>query len=176
MPASGLRFGGLDVNFGKTLAIAVTVLVLGAIVLLETPSEDAESTALRLTLNQLRAALVVKGAEIRLTDGEADYAAWTGANPMALLNTPVRNYEGACQGNKPATGRWCFDTKLQQGVLNYQASQPINWEQGEDKRSGTLTWRVEPEYTDLNGNGRLDETDRQTGLKLVLKDSHSDPA
>lgn len=175
MTAAGIRYGGRVVNFGKTLVVAVTVLIVGVIVMLETPSQQAESTAVHLTLNQLRAALVVQGAEIRLAAGEAGYADWTGLNPMGLLETPIRNYDGLCEGDSPDTGRWCFDTKRHVGQLRYRPTQPITLERESVKASGMLAWRVEPEYTDLNGNGRLDNADRQTGLKLVLLGGTNEP-
>lgn len=175
MAATGIRFGGRVVNFGKTLVVAVTVVIVSVIVMLETPSQKVETISVHLTLNQLRAALVVKGAEVRLASGDDNYAAWRGLNPMSLLETSVRNYSGSCENDKPDTGRWCFDTKRHSGLLQYQPSQPIRVEKGGVERSGTLAWRVEPEYTDLNGNGRLDEADRQTGLKLVFQDSRNEP-
>lgn len=174
MSATGIRVGGRAVNFSKALVVAVTVLIVGVVVMLETPSREAEKTAIHLTLNQLRAALVVKGAEIRLASGKSDYASWRGINPMTLLAAPIRNYDGVCDGNEPDTGRWCFDTKHQQGVLHYRPSQPLTLGTDGGKSAAMLTWRVEPEYTDLNGNGRLDDVDRQTGLKLVLIESNDD--
>lgn len=175
MAAVGIHYGGRGVNFGKTLAVALTVLVVSVIVMLETPSRQAESTAVHLTLNQLRAALVIKGAEVRLAGGEADYTDWTGLNPMSLLETPISSYDGLCEGGTPDTGRWCFDTKQHEGQLRYRPSQSITLERESVKGSGMLAWRVELEYTDLNGNGRLDNADRQTGLKLVLVGSTNEP-
>lgn len=143
--------------------------LLGA---LEREAQRAEKAAVGVVLNQLRAALVIKAAEVRVT-GRGAYEDWGGTNPMALLKTAPPTYSGACGSNAFTPGQWCFgmDTASGQGsgrsgVLIYQPDQPISIGEQQGSRESALRWVVTTEFTDRNRNGRLDNDDLPTGLKL----------
>ncbi|WP_166266191.1 hypothetical protein [Marinobacter caseinilyticus] len=122
-------------------------------------------------LNQLRAALVVKAAEVRLSN-EGQYANWVGINPMALLGSEPRDYLGECAGRALRPGQWCFKVSGRSewdkptGTLIFQLGGPITEKQQNTTRNQVLMWQVVVEYTDRNSNDRMDSKDLQTGLKL----------
>jgi hypothetical protein len=136
---------------------------------LERESERAERVSLKVAVSQLRAALVIKGAEVHLSRHE-QYEDWAGSNPMLLLQQPLPGYQGLCEEKDPPVGAWCFEEGSQKdgrGVLRYRPGQPITMEGQTGTRKQALAWSVAVEYNDRNGNGRLDEKDLETGLKLV---------
>ncbi|MDL0433308.1 hypothetical protein QPM17_19395 [Marinobacter sp. TBZ242] len=128
-------------------------------------------------LNQIRSVLVVKGAEIRLKKGP-DFRAWAGRNPFHWFESEPARYEGICQQGRPDHGQWCFrplqagdkvhknDTAGGYGQVIFQPRQPIIIGERQGSRDTPLAWVVAVEFTDSNGNGRLDEADLQSGLKL----------
>lgn len=137
------------------LAIAVSVL-LGS---LERTAIQAERQSVQLALNQLRSALVIKGAEVMLTGGKLE--AWQGTNPIELLQQPPLNWAGPCRESESQRGSWCFHART--GVLEYQPrwlgeGDVLHWF-GANNR---LKWRVEPEYTQL----KRSREPRATGLQL----------
>lgn len=141
---------------------------------LEREIRRAEQESARLVLNQLRGALVVKGAEIRLTEG-TDFRGWAGSNPFLWLDPPPTRYAGECD-RLPQPGQWCYrpsgrtpgemDTNGKRGQLIFLPRQPITLGERQGSREAVLRWIVGVEFTDRNGNGRLDDNDRQTGLWL----------
>lgn len=141
---------------------------------LEREVRRAEQESARLVLNHLRAALVVKGAEIRLTEG-TDFRDWAGSNPFLWLAPPPTSYAGECD-ELPQPGQWCYrtgsrtpdtvDTNGKRGQLIFLPRQPITMGERQGSREAALRWVVGVEFTDRNRNGRLDDSDHQTGLRL----------
>jgi hypothetical protein len=141
----------------------------------ERETTRAEQEGARLMLNQVRSVLVVKGAEIRLKQGP-DFRAWAGRNPFHWFQSKPARYAGACPAGQPEPGQWCFkplqagdngyknDTAGVNGQVIFQPRQPITIGERQGNRTLPLAWVVAIEFTDSNGNGRLDEADLQSGL------------
>lgn len=160
------------------VAIAILFVLwwflLGA---LDREAARAEQEGARLTLNQIRSVLVVKGAEIRLREGP-DFRDWAGKNPFGWFESTPLKYVGRCPQGRPEPGEWCFrslqtgdkddknDTAGESGQVIFQPRQPITVGERQGSRDTALAWVVGVEYTDSNGNGQLDETDLQSGLML----------
>lgn len=169
------RIGPVHAGFGRWFRALVCVGIIGVLVwqLLDSLEREAvrlqEQVAL-LTLNQLRSALVVRGAEIKLKHG-GDYRSWQGKNPFEWLDGGPARYVGICPQEGAAPGRWCFmpdeGSDGETGRIMFRPGQPITIGERQGNRQTPLYWEVGVEFTDRNGNGRLDASDRQTGLKLV---------
>lgn len=147
----------------------------------------AEEQGTRLALNQIRSVLVVKGAEIRLAEG-TDFRDWAGRNPFEWFDAEPARYDGTCPDGRPEPGQWCFrplqngdkehknDTVGVRGRVIFQPRQPINLGERQGSRDTPMAWVVAVEFTDRNGNGRLDETDLQSGLRLQPVETKNDRA
>ncbi|MBJ7278213.1 hypothetical protein [Marinobacter salarius] len=147
----------------------------------------AEQQGTRLMLNQIRSVLVVKGAEIRLQEG-ADFRALAGRNPFEWFGSEPARYDGTCHDGLPEPGRWCFkplqtgdkgykkDTAGAQGQVIFQPRQPITLGDRQGSGDTPMAWVVAVEFTDRNGNGRLDEQDLQSGLRLQPVETQNDRA
>lgn len=172
MPASSLDSGRVWGRLSRRFRFLVSLCVLGLLYWplmssLEREAGRASLVAERVILNQLRAALVVKSAEIGLTR-QQDFRAWVGINPMLLVVSPPAAYDGECAEGLPS-GHWCFETggagpHGPVGLLRYRTTTktPQN-ETGNDVQK----WSVVLEYNDRNGNNHKDSEDLVTGLKLV---------
>lgn len=134
----------------------------------------AEQQGTRLMLNQIRSVLVVKGAEIRLKE-RSGFQRWAGKNPFDWFESEPTSYGGVCPEGDPEPGQWCFrplqagDKKATAdpgGRVIFQPRQPITIGERQGNGGAPLAWVVAVEFTDRNGNGRLDEADLQSGLKL----------
>lgn len=162
------------------LVVALCILfVLGWVLLgvLEREAARAEQEGTRLMLNQIRSVLVVKGAEIRLKEGP-DFRDWAGGNPFDWFDSELASFGGLCPEGRPEPGQWCFrplqagdngyknETAGEYGQVIFQPRQPITLGERQGNRTTPLAWVVAVEFTDSNGNGRLDEADLQSGLKL----------
>lgn len=177
MAASGLSTGWGGAGVFRRFRFWVSLCLIGVLFwfligALERQADRAERVAVGVVLNQVRSALVIKAAEIRVT-GDSRYQDWTGTNPMALLKSAPSAYRGLCNGNSPEPGQWCFAVQTfeggiggESGILIYQPDQPIVLETQKGSRDSALKWTVTTEFTDRNGNGRLDDDDLTTGLKL----------
>lgn len=132
------------------LGVAVWVLLFSV----ERTAIRAEEQGMQLMLNQLRSALVVKGAEVMLSSGER-LEQWSGTNPVSLLQETPRNWDGACSEGGPQPGTWCFlETS---GLLLYQPRWLEAVAEGEP-----LQWRVETEFVGAGEAGSR----RAVGLSL----------
>lgn len=143
----------------------------------EREAARAEQEGTRLMLNQIRSILVVKGAEVRLREGP-DFRRWAGRNPFDWFESEPAAYAGNCPGGRPEPGQWCFRplqtgdkgyknaTAGEYGQVIFQPRQPITVGERQGSRETALAWVVGVEFTDSNGNGRLDDADLQSGLKL----------
>lgn len=168
LPTGGHRRPLIGRQFRFWVALLILALVFWFLAgALEREAERAERVALKVALNQLRAALVVKGAEIRVSR-RGDYGAWVGGNPMVLLAEPLPRYQGLCEQPLLAVGRWCFAPGPGgKGELRYQPGQPMELEGQAGHARQAMTWSVVREYNDRNGNGLFDNNDLATGLKLA---------
>ena len=161
-------------------AIGLTILLVLVLVLLDSLEQTiarAEQQSAKLMLNQLRSALLVKGAEARL-DGRRELADLAGVNPFEWFENSPPNYSGLCDENGARIGNWCFKPaqtgnkgykKYQQGDAGrviFRPNQPITLEERQGSHEAPLSWVVGIEFQDRNGNGRLDSDEPQTGLKL----------
>lgn len=163
----------------RFLAALCILFVLWWVLLgvVEREAGRAEREGTRLMLNQLRSVLVVKGAEIRLQEGP-DFRGWAGSNPFDWFESEPASYGGICPEGQSEPGQWCFmplqagdngyknDTAGERGQVIFQPRQPITVGERQGSRDTPLAWVVAVEYTDSNSNGRLDEADLQSGLKL----------
>ena len=153
------------------------VLVWVLLDVLEQELKRAQQQSAKLTINQIRSVLVIKGAEVRL-NGSVDYEAQAGRNPFAWFETTPPAYIGICAAELPKPGKWCFKP-LQTGNTGYKKpeqadlgqvifrpNQPITLEDRQGSREAPLAWVVGIEFRDRNGNGRLDSDEPQSGLKL----------
>ncbi|KPQ01961.1 hypothetical protein [Marinobacter sp. HL-58] len=143
----------------------------------EREAARAEQEGTRLMLNQIRSLLVVKGAEVRLKEGP-DFRPWAEKNPFDWFESEPAAYGGKCPEGQPQPGQWCFrplqagdkgyknDTAGDYGQVIFQPRQSITIGERQGSPDTTLAWVVAVEFTDSNGNGRLDEADLQSGLML----------
>jgi hypothetical protein len=155
--------------------VLVCVAVIGVPVwqLLDTLEQEAtrlQEQSAKLTLNQLRAALVIKGAEVKLRHG-GDYPAWRGKNPFDWLEGSPAGYTGLCPDGNAEPGQWCFQpseaVESGHGRIMFRPAQPINIAGQQGNRETPLAWTVGLEFTDSNGNGKRDADERASGLTLV---------
>lgn len=155
----------------------ITLIILALLMwlllgVLEKEIRKAEQQSAQLILNQLRASLVIKGAEVLLNRAE-HLEQYEGLNPFDLVEHPWHNYAGHCQATKNKPGTWCFLSPEQKETMNagrgwliYTANQPISL-QGRDAGAGeVLAWTVTTDYVDRNKNGRREQNERSTGLQL----------
>lgn len=149
--------------------VVISVLTVVAVDRLLRLRFEAERVMLDSMLSGLRSALYIEfaGAAVR---GRADAmaAAARGSNPMTLLAERPDTYAGEYTSADPASvapGTWYFDKR--EGHLVYVVRFP---EQFTSSLPGPARarFRVEPDYDDLDGNGRFDAgRDSARGLRLV---------
>lgn len=148
---------------------------------LEKEIRKAEQQSAQLVLNQLRASLVIKGAEVMLSRTER-LEQYEGLNPFDLVEHQWRNYAGRCKANRNESGTWCFLSREQKETVNagrgwliYTANQPITLQGREAGAGEALAWTVTTDYADRNKNGRREQGERPTGLQLVPVSFEEDP-
>lgn len=149
--------------------VIISVLTVVAIDRLLRLRFEAERVMVDSMLSGLRSALYIEfaGAAAR---GRPDAlaAAAGGINPMQLLAERPETYAGEYAAADPAAvapGAWYFDTRERH--LVYVVRFP---EQFVTALPGPARarFRVEPDYDDLDGNGRFDAgRDSARGLRLV---------
>ncbi len=127
----------------------------------------AEQQNVKLVLNQVRSALVVKGAEVMLARKEP-LTRYQGMNPLPLLG----NGSGVANRRCPAAlsdsrKGWCFDEGP--GWLVYQAIRGLTMGQRTAEPGQPLAWQVCVEYTQSVKNGK-NKMKRGVGLTLVEVD------
>lgn len=152
--------------------VALTLLGFAVWFLLDALEETtarAERQSVRLMLNQVRSALVVRGAEAMLVRGES-LESLQGLNPLTLLqqdgDEPWPRQH--CTALAPDDRGWCFDTG--QRWLVYQPAQLLVVEGRRREPGGRFVWQVQVDYAGTVKNGKNTEK-RATGLKLVEIDS-----
>lgn len=134
--------------------------------------QRAEEQAANRVLAQLRSALVIRGAEVML-DRQASLEEQEGINPFDLLDYQWGSYAGQCAGSIPEPGSWCFRARTQKetagqgrGWLIYNPRQSITLLDRQANAEEPLAWTVTTEFVDSNGNGRREQSERATGLRL----------
>ncbi|ONF44636.1 hypothetical protein [Marinobacter lutaoensis] len=139
---------------------------------LERQLQYAEEQGTRLVLAQLRAALVVKGAETMLTQPER-LAGLSGGNPFDWLQAPWPAYRGDCGNAVPEPGDWCFQPgsresseTTKKGWLLYTPRQPVTVDGNLLPADRPVAWQVTTTFVDRNGNRRREAGERLTGLAL----------
>ncbi|WP_257900513.1 hypothetical protein [Marinobacter sp. F4206] len=139
----------------------------------ERETRKAEEQAANMVINQLRSALVIKGAEVMLSrQGRLDDQ--EGMNPFDLVDHQWPNYAGPCQRPESDPGTWCFwrgeeagKAAGPDGWLIYTPKQPITL-YGRNALGGEpLAWTVTTDFADRNKNGEREHQERSTGLKLA---------
>ncbi|MFC5545576.1 hypothetical protein ACFQGA_17640 [Marinobacter koreensis] len=176
MPVSRLT-GSSELANSRRFRLALVLVILAVlgwflVGALERQASKVERQSVGLVLSQLRAALVVKGAEIMLDRG-ARFESYVGINPVGLVQQNWNSFEGACTDDGPARGKWCFrpspevkgDT-AKTGRLLYRPEHRIQIGQRVAEPGATLGWMVTTQFSDRNGDGRQDESERTTGLML----------
>lgn len=148
--------------------VALTILGFAAWFLLdalEATTERAERQGVRLMLNQVRSALVVRGAEATLIRGET-LESLQGLNPLSLLKQDEDEPwpQEHCSELAPDDRGWCFDSEQQ--WLVYQPAQSLVIEGRQRGRGERFIWQVQVDYAGTVKNGKNPEK-RATGLKLV---------
>ncbi len=155
------------------VVVLVSLLLVVAVDRLLRLRFEAERVMVESMLTGLRSALYIEfaGAAVRgRTDAMA--AAAAGSNPMKLLAERPDTYAGEYAAADPASvapGTWYFDTRERH--LVYVVRFP---EQFVTPLPGParVRLRVEPDFDDLDGNGRFDPgRDSARGLRLVPVES-----
>jgi len=129
---------------------------------------EAERAMVQSVLTGLRSGLSIEFAAAAVGGRMARLDTAAGSNPMALLTEKPETYAGEFFGADPALfepGTWYFDTRDR--TLVYVVRFP---ERFVTPLSGPprARVRVEPDYDDLDRNGRFDAgRDPVRGLKLV---------
>jgi prepilin-type N-terminal cleavage/methylation domain-containing protein len=155
------------------VVVIVSVLLVVAIDKLLVLRFEAERAAVQTVIGALRSALYIEfaGAAARGELKRMDDAG--GSNPMAYLAQTPEGYAGELYGPDPAVfepGTWYFD--LRDRALVYVVRFP---QQFVTSLSGPprLRLAVEPDYDDLDRNGRFDPgRDPVRGLKLVPREPY----
>ncbi|MFL1405781.1 hypothetical protein ACJO2E_10630 [Marinobacter sp. M1N3S26] len=152
--------------------VALTVLGVAVWFLLDALEETtarAERQSVRLMLNQMRSALVVRGAEAALVRDET-LASLEGLNPLSLLQQDKDEPwpQQRCTALAPDDRGWCFDTERR--WLVYQPAQSLVVEGRRREPGGRFIWQVRLDYAGTAKNGK-NTGKRVIGLKLVEIDS-----
>jgi type II secretory pathway pseudopilin PulG len=162
----------------RRFRLLVTVVIIGVLAwfllnTLERETRAAEEMAANMVIGQLRSALVVKGAEVLLSQ-KGRLEDYREMNPFELLEHQWASYTGVCepQTMKPAT--WCFWQRKQKNTVNsgkgwliYNPRQPITINRRTIQAGELAGWKVTTEFADQNHNGLQESNERSTGLKLI---------
>ncbi|MFB2763717.1 MULTISPECIES: hypothetical protein [Marinobacter] len=140
---------------------------------LEGELQRAEQQSVNMVLSQLRAALVVKGAETMLSR-QGSLEELEGRNPFDWLDHQWPMYSGECSEGEPKQGGWCFRPGQQKetgedgkGWLIYNPKQPITIEGQLAEPGHPFAWTVTTEFANRSRNNLRVQAQRPTGLKLA---------
>jgi general secretion pathway protein G len=148
--------------------VIVSVLLVVAIDRLLVLRFEAERTTVQTVIGAMKSALYIEFAAAAARGELKRMDTATGSNPMAHLAERPEAYIGEFYGPDPAVfepGIWYFD--LRDRALVYVVRFP---QQFVSPLAGPprLRLRVEPDYEDIDRNGRFDPgRDPVRGLKLV---------
>lgn len=150
------------------VVVIVSILLVVAIERLLAARFEAERATVQSVLGALRSALYIEFAAAAAQGKLARVESAAGSNPMLHLAEKPDSYAGEFFGADPALfepGTWYFDTRDRALVYVVRFPQAFI-----TTLSGTPRARVavEPDYEDLDRNGRFDPgRDPVRGLKLV---------
>ena len=129
---------------------------------------EAERAMVQSVMSALRSALYLDFAAAATSGRMARLDTAGGSNPMALLAERPETYAGEFFGADPKLfepGTWYFDTRDRTLVYMVRFPERFVTPLGGPPRARL---KVEPDYDDLDGNGRFDPgRDPVRGLKLV---------
>ncbi|MEW6132897.1 MAG: hypothetical protein AB1591_06985 [Pseudomonadota bacterium] len=122
----------------EAMVALLLIAILGAILLdrLLFYQEVAERTAMETTIINLRSALRLTVAELRMQNRMQDLEHLVGANPIAWLDRPPANYAGELDNPSPTAippGSWCFDRTRRQLVYRPKLTRLIKADSEEEK-------------------------------------------
>lgn len=152
--------------------VIISVLTVVAIDRLLALRFEAERVTVQSVIGAMRSGLYIEFAAAAVGGQSSRIDAARGSNPMLRLSEKPDGYAGEFFGADPALfdpGTWYFDTRDR--ALVYLVRFP---EQFVTPLSGParVRLRVEPDYDDLDRNGRFDPgRDPVRGLKLVPLES-----
>ena len=133
---------------------------------------EAERAMVQSVTSALRSALYLEFAAAATSGRLARLDSAAGSNPMALLAERPETYAGEFFGADPALfepGTWYFDTRDRALVYTVRFPERFVTPLAGPPRARL---RVEPDYDDLDRNGRFDPgRDPVRGLKLVAVES-----
>jgi prepilin-type N-terminal cleavage/methylation domain-containing protein len=150
------------------VVVLVSVLAVAAIERLLAVRYEAERATVQSVLGAMRSALYIEFAAAAARGQLARMELMPGSNPMLRLAEKPDSYAGEFYGADAGTfepGSWFFDTQAR--ALVYIVRFPERFETAlpGPKR---LRVAVEPDYDDVDGNGRFDPgRDPLRGLKLL---------
>jgi prepilin-type N-terminal cleavage/methylation domain-containing protein len=153
--------------------VIVSVLLVVAVDKLLALRFEAERSAVQTVIGALRSALYIEFAGAAARGELKRIESARGGNPMGYLSEKPDGYAGEFYGPDPAVfepGTWYFD--MRDRVLVYVVRFP---QQFVSSLAGPprLRLAVEPDYDDLDRNGRFDPgRDPVRGLKLVPREPY----
>lgn len=103
---------------------------------------EAETTSVRVTLNNLRSQLVIEQATARAQLRKDDLAKYEGHNPFELVEKVPGSYEGDCpaDASRQSRGSWCYATG--KGAIYYRPRFE-NAVPRQKLETGRYGWRLE---------------------------------
>lgn len=153
--------------------ILVMVLFLTAWWRLMPLRGDAEAAHVATTVGTLRSALGLAVTERIVKESLENAAELEASNPMKLLGQTPSNYIGEIEPDAhPAIegGRWYFDPS--ERLLHYRVRFPQYLEDPSVEPPVDLSWRVQLNYRDSDGNGAFDASvDSLRGIGLEALDN-----
>ena len=148
--------------------IIISVLLVAAVDRLLRLRYDAERAMVQSVIAAMRSGLYVEFAASAAGGQSARIDSAAGSNPMLRLAEKPDGYAGEFYGADPALfepGSWYFDKRDQAIVYLVRFPEQFVTSLGGPAR---VRLRVEPDYDDLDRNGRFDPgRDPVRGLKLV---------
>ncbi|MCK7544285.1 hypothetical protein MLC59_08900 [Marinobacter bryozoorum] len=152
--------------------VAFSVLGIAAWFLLDAVEQTqyrAEQQMARLMLNQVRSALVVRGAEAMLAR-QGSLKELEGLNPLPLLDVGEgQSFDNECETSATDKRGWCFNQD--RGWLVYRPGQPLTLEGRQREQGEPFIWQVQVNYAGTVKQGKNNKK-RATGLKLTEIDAH----
>lgn len=164
------RQRGLSLLEFTLFTIIMAVLVALALERIAAMRVYMERAAVEHVVARMREALALEFAELVVSGRLHELRDHAGGNP--LRHAGVLQDAGVASGLPAAgqrePGQWYFDAAG--GTVAYVPRYPgaLEWPEGEPP---LLRWRVRPDWTDADGDGRLDpRRDHVRGLELVRLD------
>ncbi len=133
----------------------LALLVLGGVLYyladrVEDRLTEAEETAVRVVLNNLRSQLVIEQSTAMAAREPQRLGRLQSSNPMELVAEVPHGYIEVCPEGAPSPGSWCFEEQDGAGVLWYYPRFAIEVE-GFDAGAERLGWRLRVDTEDDRG-------------------------